>query len=141
MDGKPVWLASLSRRDRAGQPRPSQEWTPEERREGLRLMGRMLAGVGDDTHERAFRMPLTLCTHRVLTPSERAWLPVRTPVHLAGGPLEILYEYGCAATPSTRPCSHPRPHYLTPGSTKHYLLRDCGECEPCLARRALEFAS
>lgn len=144
MRGTPVWLASLSRTSRlTGLPYATGLWTAEMRAEGERLLKEALAGVGDPTRERLFRMNVTLCLHRALTADEVAGLPTSfhqaPPVDLAGGPVEVLWETE-EGTPSTRPCVAPH-HIPLPGLGSHPMLwlpGDCGACEPCRARAALD---
>lgn len=72
MNGRPVWLASISIRNRYGQLMPSSSWaqnpTTLDRLE--RVLRRQLWGVGDNTAERFFRMPITACYHRALSTDE-----------------------------------------------------------------------
>lgn len=138
MDGQPVWLASLSYRDRHGRLLPSDEWigTPDGDR-AARLLTRALRGVGDEGRQRMFRMPITLCLHRALTDEEAAGLPDgdTVPQHLAGGALEVLWET-VEGGPSTRPCANPGRERLDPLNPALYLLTECGDCESCKARAA-----
>ena len=78
--------------------------------------------------------------HRALTEKEadglpEAWKSSR-PVHLAGGPIEILRETVEGAL-STRPCAAPVMEQAVPGSPV-LLPIDCGACPPCRARNAAE---
>ena len=101
-----------------------------------------LAGVGDVSRERLFRMQVTLCLHRAVTEEEcsdlkRRWgsLDGRA---VAGGPVEVLRSRGVSEAPSAQPCRSPRKNLL-PGARdpRLWIPGDCGECEPCLARKAI----
>jgi hypothetical protein len=142
MNGRPVWLASASLRDSFGNIIPSARWSGDDRALLESMLLRALDGVGDQRFERMFRMPVTACIHRQLTAEEEAGLPQRwhelQPIHMAGGPLEILRETVPGA-PSTRPCAAPV-RQRVPGNRDPdlFLINDCGECETCLARIASE---
>lgn len=132
MRGQPVWLASLTRwqgSPRHSTPRTTGTWTPGELADGFARLRVLLDGVGDPERERGFRMNLTLCIHRATTPDEAARLPPFTPSHLAGGPVEVVYETEPGKL-STRPCSDPGREVF--GGT--WLPVDCGRCATCLAR-------
>lgn len=139
MNGVPVWLASLSYRDRHGRLIPSERWintTDGDR--ARRLLFRTLHGVGDEGRQRLFRMPITLCLHRALTDDEVAGLPggcAVVPQNLAGGGLEILWET-IPGGPSTQPCADPGRQPIDPFNPDLYLLTECGACESCRARAA-----
>lgn len=141
MNGRPVWLVSGSLRDFFGAPIPSARWSTADRELLERTLLDALDGVGDPTHERFFRMPVTACIYRRLTDEEEVGLhpnwKAAPAVHMAGGPLEILRET-VPGSASTKPCLSPGKDFLGGRDRDLYLLRDCGECEPCLARRALE---
>jgi hypothetical protein len=138
MDGWPVWLASLSVTDDRGLI-PTDRWGPARREWGDELLTMLLGDLGDTTRERSFRMCATLCRHRALAAAEVEHLPREwheAPAeHLAGGSLEILWETVPGA-PSTRPCVDPT--RIPVGDGRLYLPGDCGECEPCRARAAIE---
>lgn len=146
MEGRPVWLASVSKRSTSsGKILPAAVWSSRLMREGRRELLRVLEGVGDVGRERGFRMCVTLCIHRALRDDEvaalgDAWCAI-PPRDMAGGPIEILWERGCVATPSTRPCEHPERQILGEGSRGHelYVPIECGYCPPCIdrSRRAL----
>jgi hypothetical protein len=104
MEGRPVWLASVSRRDNAGKIKPTGTWTKADRAAGLNWLRALLGGVGDPRHELCFRMNITLCFHRVLTGEEEARIGPGCAVHLAGGPIEVLWQKGCSDAPTTLPC-------------------------------------
>lgn len=140
MGGQPVWLASLSRMNK-GHLLLSEQWTKQEVREGERLLDRWLHGVGDLDRQRMFRMPVTFCLHRALTNEEVEQLPVSwheaPATHLAGGSVEILWETE-SGTESTKPCDRPGRRQADPLRPEIYMLIDCGECPPCVARSAIE---
>ncbi len=103
---------------------------------------RALDGVGDVTRQRLFRMPITLCLHRVLTDEEVAGLPggeCVTAEHLAGGPLEVLWET-VPGSLSTKPCERPGRKQLDPFRPDLWLIQECGRCPPCEARARIEVA-
>lgn len=135
MGGWPVWLASASLRDRHGRIHPAKDWdepTTQRVSDGLTVL---LDGVGDDDHEREFRMCITLCRHRALTDAEFAALPewwhAADAVDIAGGPVEVRWSHNVPDTPATQPCVAPGKIALGDGL---WLPEDCGECEPCCAR-------
>lgn len=143
MGGQPVWLASVSRRsvitDRFV---PVVRWTPDQMSEARHLMEQALRGVGDKSRQRRFRMNVTLCLHRALTDEEVALLPggcAFTPVNLAGGPVEVLWET-VPGGESTNPCRNPtrQPFPGEPFDPDLWLPIDCGKCPPCLARKRYE---
>ena len=140
MDGWPVWLASMSRRDRNGDIIPTGKWTPEQLAEGEDMLNTLLDGVGDDSRERCFRMCMTLCRHRALSQDEvdglPEWWDSVVPTDIAGGPVQVLWMKGVEDRPSTRPCENPGRHVID-ALKGLYLPLDCGECEPCLARIAV----
>lgn len=143
MDGWPVWLASVSHRGTNGQIVPAARWGPYLMAQAEQLIERALDGVGDEGRQREFRMTVTLCRHRALTVEERdalpAWWHAARPTHLAGGPVAVLWERGCGGTPSTQPCASPG-HQLLAGPARPdlWLPQDCGECESCMARSAIQ---
>lgn len=135
MDGWPVWLASLSIRDRFGSIVPTAKWDVFRMGAAQNSIDALLDGVGDRSRQRSFRMCITLCRHRALTPEEADQLPDEwwtTPAKdLAGGPLEILWSVGVPETLSTQPCARPTKVRLGPSL---YFPDDCGTCETCVAR-------
>jgi len=143
MNGQPVWLASVSRKsvitDRFN---PVTRWTPDELREARLLIFDVLKGVGNRRRERLFRMNATLCLHRALTDDEVRLLPggcTFTPVNLAGGPVEVMWESEPGGD-STRPCVKPirQPFPGEPYDPDLWLPGDCGRCAPCRARARLD---
>lgn len=141
MDGRPVWLASFSLWNQ-GRNIPTAEWTLATRRKAESQLKTLLQGAGDPSRERVFRMCLTLCYHRGLSPEEEEQLPDAhlpedqkiIPYDLAGGPLEILRVTGVKEAPSSMPCHSPRKKPLGDGL---FFPLDCGECPPCRAREAI----
>lgn len=103
----------------------------------------MLEGVGDEKRQRLFRMCVTTCIHRAVTPAEEVSLPESfhsgEAIDIAGGPVEILEESE-PGLPSTRPCMNPTMVSLDDMLGHAGRIRgakfaqDCGECEPCRAR-------
>ena len=136
MNGWPVWLASLSRRDRRGRIVTTDRWTADQMAAAQTSIDTLLGQLGNPDQERSFRMCVTLCRHRALTPEEADRLPDEwwtTPARdLAGGPVEVLWSKGIPQPPSTMPCEHPTKLPLGPGS---WFPEDCGECPTCLARQ------
>jgi hypothetical protein len=137
MDGWPVWLASLSIRDRNGNVAPTEKWSAERMDAAQASIDTLLSGLGDQEHERSFRMCVTLCRHRALTANEADELPNdwwTTPAEdLAGGPVEVLWSRGIPSRPSTEPCANPTKVPLAPGL---FFPEDCGVCPSCAARKA-----
>lgn len=109
-----------------------------ELRDGFDRLRRVLGPVGDTSRERGFRMNLTLCLHRAVSDEELRRLDVTCmrPTHLAGGPVEVLWETE-PGVPSTQPCRAPRMTTLLPGS-RVLVPMDCGECDTCRARAAVD---
>ncbi len=141
MEGRPVWLTSLSvwHRDELV---PTGVWTKrqstlEAATEVLRDV--VLGGVGDASRERLFRMNVTLCLHRGLSEMEEELIGPGCAVHLAGAPVEVLWEHGVHASAAAQPCENPT-HIPLPNSWKHglWIPGDCGKCGPCLARLEIE---
>lgn len=139
MDGEPVWLVSGSLRDWRGQIIQTSRLTGAQRVRVLDAMQEVLSGIGNDDHERCFRMNATLCIHRALTADEKAMLSAewcaRPAIHLAGGPVELLWSRGTQDRPSVRPCRNPIKRWL---SSTLWIPTDCGRCAPCVARAAIE---
>jgi hypothetical protein len=140
MDGQPVWLASISRRDRRGALVATGRWSAPDVAAARSRLERALWGVGDESRQRLFRMNITLCLHRAPTDEEVAGLPdwwhAAPATDLAGGPIEVLWESTPGAA-STRPCLAPR-RGLFPGAPPDlWVPLDCGRCPPCRARAAV----
>jgi hypothetical protein len=139
MEGRPVWLASLSRRDASDAILATGTWSKRERKRLIAyLRSDVLAGVGDPSVERVFRMNSTLCVHRLCTAEEAAyamsmWAGV-THRDLAGQPVEVIEEVGCTSALSTRPCDEPLHEVIIPDRPDLWVPRDCGSCPSCVAR-------
>lgn len=134
MDGQPVWLASLSRRDRKGKIIATEHWARSMRYH--RMLRTVLEGVGDQTRERLFRMNVTLCLHRACTDKEVRGLPDSWQKDLsgmAGGPLEVLWS-SVQTSPSCLPCENPEQIIIDKSRKDLWVPGDCGKCGPCLAR-------
>lgn len=136
-----MWLVSVSRR-KGADLHPAQDFTRAERKQAKRVAEKVLKGAGDPRHERAFRMCITYCLHRALSPAEVSLLDPEKLVRrgwLAGGPIEVYYSRGLAAQQvSAEPC-HNHGRQLIPGlPSRLYLPVDCGKCPPCVARKVIE---
>jgi len=140
MNGQPVWLASISRRRPNGRVVYVPDWSAAQRREAEKRLRDLLAGVGDVTQERLFRMNVTLCLHRAASADDLAiappWFLTAEGCGLAGGPVEVLSETVPGAA-STKPCLSPGRERLEPAHPHAWIPVDCGRCEPCRARRRL----
>lgn len=142
MNGQPVWLASVARRDyKTGNILPNSAWTTWQKDDSITLLRQALFGVGDLNRDRLFRMNITYCLHRALTDEEVSRLPERFHTcpasHLAGGPIEILWE-NVAGGLSTKPCAKPVKQYVGHTHPDLWVPFDCGECPSCLARMGIE---
>ena len=137
MDGRPVWLASISHRRPTGRPLYVPEWNAAQRRIAEQRLRQAVDGVGDPTRERLFRMNVTLCLHRAATDDDLAavapWFLEAPGIGLAGGPVAILSET-IAGRASTRPCERPGRRIFDRASPYGWIPIDCGACEPCRAR-------
>lgn len=138
MTGVPVYLVSLSRRSPiSGKRLSTSVWSKAMMDESMGLLRQALGGAGDASRERIFRMQVTVCLHRALTPEEVASLPeyfhADQAVDLAGGPVEILYETEVGLL-STQPCEQPEHIPLDRTNPLLWLPGDCGRCPPCLDR-------
>jgi len=141
MRGQPVWLASLSQRNKkTDKILTTGHWEPERIAAGHELLRRVLNGVGDPDQERLFRMNVTLCVHRAASKSEMKRLPPAfteaEPIDIAGGPVEVLWE-NVPGDPSTKPCERPRKHMLDYRQPEVWIPIDCQRCTPCIARATL----
>lgn len=144
MQGRPVWLASVSKRNRQGII-PNTRWGAYHRREAVDLLKTVLDGVGDpDRGWRLFRMQITYCMHLACSVSEIELLPDEWETikgsALAGGPVEILDSGHCATTPSVMPCERPAKGRIpTPSfDADVWIPLDCGLCPPCLDRISIK---
>jgi hypothetical protein len=116
------------------------DWTAEMRRRAEQALDNALVRAGDPKRERLFRMNITLCLHRALSAEEKLLLPDgfdEQPGGLAGGPIELLRVTGLPPRPAGLPCEKPTHEILDPDRPDLWLPIDCGECEPCRARRAI----
>ncbi len=136
MGGWPVWLASASLHDKTGRTRPAKDWDAPTTARVSETISVLLDGVGDEEHEREFRMCVTLCRHRALTDAEfealPGWWHEADAVDIAGGPVEVLWSRNVPSTPGTEPCVNPGKERLPGG--RLWLPVDCGACAPCQAR-------
>ncbi len=140
MSGRPVWLASVSKRKpNTGQMIPTARWGPGVRRAALTVAHRTLGPVGEPSMERAFLMCATLCYHRAASDAEIEALP-DGPGGLAGPPFDQVIHETDACPPaglSFTPCDHRtivrmgKPGFYRP-------VDDCGQCPSCLARAEVE---
>lgn len=108
----------------------------------ITLRTTVLGGLGDRTRERFFRMNITACLHRGLTPRDLRRLPdwwhQAASVNLAGGPIEVIWSRGLPDTPSAQPCANPRKQMISSTRPDLWIPQDCGACPSCVARRAYE---
>jgi|GEM_PF-3279334 len=142
-DGRPVWLASASFRNRRGII-ATGDWSEEQRRRAKQALENVLAGAGNPAHQRLFRMNVTLCLHRALSERETARLPETfydAGGGLAGGPLEILEERGMPDLPRGKPCEKPRRKHIDSSRPEFWIPEDCGICAPCRDRAQIRTAS
>jgi len=146
MNGRPVWLASVSLRNPDGIV-PNTLWGRPSKRHARNLLEVALAGVGDPTRWRLFRMQVTYCLHRAVSDHELELLPEEWKSMkgsaLAGGPVEILDSSGCANRASVEPCDNPRRIPLSeltgvPSHTEAWFPEDCGICPSCRDRKLIE---
>jgi hypothetical protein len=137
-----VWLASVSRTSPSGKLLAAWTWGEGTKRAAARLLESALAGVGDASRERLFRMPITMCRHRALTQAEHDGLPRwwhdAPAMDLAGPPEEVLWTRGIPEIPSTMPCLDPGRRQLDARRTELYAIVPCGTCATCAARAARE---
>ncbi len=139
MDGEPVWLCSVSHFGKHGIIGTS-DWQPLDYAWANRLAHSALNGIGDARRERAFRMNITFCIHRAISKEEKAKLPGswdNAVGGLAGGPVEVLWSRGIEHRPASMPCANPEHLAIEPTRSDLWVPNDCGECEPCKARKAI----
>lgn len=138
-----MWLASVSLRSN-GELVPAADWT-----RGIKtvtkadsLINRILDGRGLVGRQRAFRMSITLCRHRVLSAEEKEYLPPSFRVgrarDIAGGPVAALWSIGIPDVPSVQPCRDMGKQPIEGLDRRFFIPKDCGYCEPCLARAAVD---
>ena len=132
-----MWLASGSiKRKSDGWIKPTGTWPMSLRAFVEEPLRAALTGAGDRERERLFRMNITLCIHRGVTPAEESHLSQEwkdAPCGLAGGPVELLRSKGVNNVAGA-PCKNPSRQSLIPGRPDLWFPMDCGECAPCLAR-------
>jgi len=144
MQGRPVWLASVSRRSRNGKCVSALKLPRRLVLEAERVLRRVLYGVGDSGRERLFQMCVTTCMHRALSDQEIEMLPdgwtEKPALDVAGGPVRVLASRGIPpGTLSVEPCEdygrEPFPGGLVDADGDPlWIPVDCGECPPCRAR-------
>jgi hypothetical protein len=138
MDGWPVWLASMSRRDRFGRIVPTEKWSSAQMADAEDQLSTLLEGVGDPLRERCFRMCITLCRHRALSVAEHGSLPAEwhaaPAVDLAGAPVELLWSKGIPTSLAAQPCWFPERVRVGDPLAGLYVPMDCGACDTCKAR-------
>lgn len=140
MDGQPVWLVSVSKRNK-GHIDATGRWGRREFDHAEKLASDTLAGVGDPGRQRAFRMNITFCIHRAVSDTEIGELPRQwrlAPGSLAGGPVEVLWSRGIEHRPASQACHKPGHRMIIAGRPDLWVPDDCGACPPCLARAAIE---
>ena len=142
--GSPVWLASLSRRKPNGSIIATGDWLFKMglKAEAEGLLRKALAGVGDPSRERLFRMNITLCLHRAVSAEEEAGLGAGFADAcggLAGGPVEVLWQVGIPEDlQAAKVCENPRKLVIDMTRPDLWVPEDCGKCPPCLARAEIE---
>jgi hypothetical protein len=134
-----VWLASVSLRDRRGEIIGTAKWGEREWAHAQDVLSNVaLAGAGDESRVRMFRMCITACLHRGIRDDELRQIPHwwfdAEAVDIAGGPVEIIYARGVPDIESAKPCHRPRKQVLDLRRLDLWLPVDCGECSPCRAR-------
>jgi hypothetical protein len=139
MEGRPVWLASVSYRP-DHRPKATGRWPQRILDRATRMTEEMLEGVGDESREVLFRMNVTLCRHRGLTDDEEAALPASfhdfCPTDTAGTAVELLWRRGVTSM-AVEPCENPGRDPL-PGNPDPdlWIPRACGRCPTCRARES-----
>jgi hypothetical protein len=139
MQGRPVWLASLSKKElgRRDRIKAVASWSDAEVQHGYERLCWALRGCGDPTKERLFRMNVTLCLHRAATRQEVAGLPEGWRADegaMAGGPVAVIWSRGVPCPPSCLPCRDPGKYLPDPKRPDLWVPLDCQKCPPCLAR-------
>ena len=150
MQGRPVWLASISKRDlRRDVIIPNTRWPEWYKKKAIEALWQVLGGVGDrERGWRMFRMNITYCLHLAVSDEELEilgpqWAAIPG-MALAGGPIQILDSGNCQTNPSTLPCDNPRKSMLPTQDGKPqmdpdmWFPEDCGICESCLDRIRIE---
>jgi hypothetical protein len=147
MGGRPVWLASMSRRDGKGRTIATGMWrdgvpgSAFRYEESARILHEVLDGVGNPAMERLFRMNVVLCMHRAATDAEIAGLPPSWHEDLgglAGIPVEVISAKGCTALESAMPCHNPQNRFTPhPSRPDLWIPLGCDTCPPCVMRAEL----
>lgn len=150
MQGRPVWLASVSKRNmKLNQLIPNTRWLSWMKKNAKRALWQTLRGVGNpEIGWRMFRMNITYCLHVAVSDAELEvlgpqWMD-KPGGALAGGPIEILDFGNCPTNPSVMPCENPtrEPLPKAPGQVHSdqdmWFPIDCGKCDPCLDRIRIE---
>jgi len=150
MQGRPVWLASISKRNtKTGQIIPNTRWPAWVKDKAKRTLWQTLKGAGDMNQGwRMFRMNITYCLHVAVSDHELELLPGvwqdQPGGALAGGPVAVLDSGNCGTSPSVLPCENPGREALPLSGDQMvtdpdmWFPRDCGLCEPCLDRIRIE---
>ena len=150
MQGRPVWLASVSKRDLKRQVIiPNTRWPKWMKDVAKQTLWQALKDVGDkEKGWRMFRMNITYCLHVAVSDHELELLPGvwqdQPGGALAGGPVAVLDAGNCGTAPSVLPCENPGHEALPMAPGNRYpdpdmwFPRDCGLCEPCLDRIRIE---
>lgn len=141
MNGRPVWLASVSMRDSLGRIIPTGRWTYRQREKADQIIERLLDGVGDHSREVAFRMNVTVCRHRGLTALEESGLPSSfhefQATDSAGASVELLWARGVTGA-AIEPCANPGREPIGDSDDPDlWLPIPCGRCASCRARQAV----
>lgn len=134
----------MSRRDGRGAIIPTNRWAASMMARAEQVLTGMLAGAGDHTRERLFRLQVRVSLQRALTPAEIAalpgWFNEAPAVDPLGGPVAILRETEPGPL-STRPCRRPVHQPLPLAEARSgtqdrdlWIPADCGACPSCLAR-------
>lgn len=136
MNGRPVWLASVTLRDANGIIIPTARYTTRGMQKAQTVLDELLAGVGDTSREVSFRMNLSLCRHRGLSVDEEEHLTNQfkdfCPTDSAGTAIEVLWKRGVSGE-AIEPCANPGRQYIS--DEPHFWLPiPCGKCESCVAR-------
>lgn len=137
MEGRPVWLASVSYRP-DGRTKATGRWPKRIHDRAVRMTNEILEGVGDESREVLFRMNITLCRHRGLTDDEEARLPASfksfCATDTAGTAVELLWRRGVSSM-AVEPCENPGRESLVGNPDPDlWLPIPCGKCPPCRAR-------
>ena len=136
MDGRPVWLASVSFSVR-GRIVGAGEWSNSRMKKARWVASRVLNGIGDPLQERHFRMNITFCIHRAVSLSECTRLPVGWECAVGGGagpPVQLLGSFGIPHTLASGPCDNPGRVVVLEGRPDLWVPDPCLTCPSCIAR-------